>query len=67
MNDFAENWTKLQNTVVDVVTNPLLLVVSCYKLSIIFINFKNKRCIFSASILTPNTRNFLTNYSVPKA
>ena len=32
-------------------------VTCCYKLSIIFNNFKNKRCIFCGSILTPNTRN----------
>ena len=33
--DFVENWTKLYNTVLDVVTNPLLLVVINWALSLI--------------------------------
>ena len=33
--DFVENWTKLYSTVLDVVTNPLLLVVINWALSLI--------------------------------
>ena len=33
--DFVENWTKLYDFVVDVVTNPLLLVVINWALSLI--------------------------------
>ena len=32
--DFVENWTKLYSTVLDVVTNPLLLVVINWALSL---------------------------------
>ena len=53
--DFVENWTKLYNTVLDVVTNPLLLVVINWALSLIVL--KTKDAFFWGSILTPNTRN----------
>ena len=52
--DFAENWTKLYNTVVHVVTNPLLLVVINWALSLIIL--KTRDAFFWGSILTPNTR-----------
>ena len=35
--DFVENWTKLYNTVVDTVTNPLLLFVINWSLSLIIL------------------------------
>ena len=54
---FCRKLNEIIEHCVDVVTNPLLLIVSCYKLSIIFNNIRNKRYIFWGSILTPNTRN----------
>ena len=53
-NDFVENWKKSYNTVVDVVTNPLLLVVINWALSLIIL--KTRDAFFWGSILTPNTR-----------
>ena len=53
--DFVENWTKLYNTVVHVVTNPLLLVVINWALSLIIL--KTRDAFFWGSVLTPNTRN----------
>ena len=55
--DFVENWTKLYNTVVHVVTNPLLLVVINWALSLIIL--KTRDAFFWGSILTPNTINLL--------
>ena len=52
--DFVENWTKWYNTVVHVVTNPLLLVVINWALSLIIL--KTSDAFFWGSILTPNTR-----------
>ena len=51
---FVENWTKLYNSFVDVVTNPLLLVVINWALSLIIL--KTRDAFFWGSILTPNTR-----------
>ena len=39
--DFVENWTKLYDTVVDVVTNPLLLVVINWALSLIILKTRD--------------------------
>ena len=51
---FVENWTKLYNSVVDVVTNPLLLVVINWALSLIILKTRDA---FFWVILTPDTRN----------
>ena len=53
--DFLESWTKLYNTVVDVVTNPLLLVVINWALSLTIL--KTRDAFFWGTILTPNTKN----------
>ena len=53
--DFVENWTKLYNTVVHVVTNPLLLVVINWALSLIIL--KTRDAFFWGIILTPSTIN----------
>ena len=64
--DFVENWTKLYDTVVDVVTNPLLLVVINWALSLIIL--KTRDAFFQGSIFTPNRRNLslLILYLKPK-
>ena len=51
---FVENWTKLYNSFVDVVTNPLLLVVINWALSLIILKARDA---FFWVVLTPNTRN----------
>ena len=51
---FVENWTKLYNSFVDVVTNPLLLVVINWALSLIILKTRDA---FFWVILTPDTRN----------
>ena len=38
---FVENWTKLYNSFVDVVTNPLLLVVINWALSLIILKTRD--------------------------
>ena len=58
--DFAENWTKLYDTVVDVVTNPLLLVVINWALSLIILKTRDAYC-------NSKHKKLITNYSASKA
>ena len=58
--DFVENWTKLYDTVVDVVTNPLLLVVINWAFSLIIL--KTRDAYFNSK-----HKKLITNYSASKA